>query len=482
MSDSSTDDQPKRVYNLKRMDVPHIPKIHWLKANNLKTSNLPSIVDLRSRFPAVYNQGSLGSCVSNAIAGIVQFINSSFMSSRLFIYYNGRVTEGTVNEDSGITVYDGVNSTAISGVCLETDWPYNISQYTVRPPTQCYNSANNNKVTIFNQIDQSINSIKACLYAGNPIAIGISVYSSFESSDVARTGIVPMPSNSESIMGGHCVVIVGYDDTKQMCIMRNSWGSSWGLDGYFYMPYTYLTNQNLSWDFWTITEMHFNTPIPNDTPTEPTIVVSTTNTNVNNGTNVSCQIAVTNNDPVDSHITLSLTAPVPLTGTLSIIDVIVSANTTIYVPMIIRVPTNTPQNTYQIVVNGQNNTTNLIGTGTISLNTESNYVVPTVSVNTIGNNNITVGKSTTRILTIKNNDSLLAPDSSFSITTGPFQLNRKLSTNNLIIKPQETGTVQIIIDTKKNTAKKTYNMAIFLSRNGVDTTLNASTALSVNVK
>jgi C1A family cysteine protease len=91
------------------------------------------------------------------------------------------------------------------------------------------------------------------LATGLPIVIGFTVYESFESSTVASTGMVPMPGHHEKQVGGHCVVLVGYDDSQSMFIVRNSWGTSWGMAGYFMMPYAYLTNPRLSSDFWMAT-------------------------------------------------------------------------------------------------------------------------------------------------------------------------------------------------------------------------------------
>ena len=62
-------------------------------------------------------------------------------------------------------------------------------------------------------------------------------------------------TNTESILGGHAVVAVGYDDSKECFIVRNSWGTNWGDAGYFYMPYAYLTNPELASDAWEITNV-----------------------------------------------------------------------------------------------------------------------------------------------------------------------------------------------------------------------------------
>ena len=219
-------------------------------------------VDLRKLCPPVYDQGQLGSCTANAIAGAYQFDemkqNESgvFMPSRLFIYYNERVIEHDVSEDSGGQLKDGIGSIANTGVCPESEWPYNISKFAVKPPQACYTTANNHKSISYKRVTQNLNQMKQCLIEGFPFVFGFTVFESFESEQVAETGIVPMPNvETEQCLGGHAVVCVGYDDTKQSFIIRNSWGNSWGLAGYFYMPYAYLENDQLASDLWTVRQV-----------------------------------------------------------------------------------------------------------------------------------------------------------------------------------------------------------------------------------
>jgi C1A family cysteine protease len=92
-----------------------------------------------------------------------------------------------------------------------------------------------------------------CLASGYPFVLGFTVYDSFESDAVAKTGVVPMPARRENVLGGHAVLAVGYDDKQSRLRMRNSWGRAWGVKGYFTMPYAYLFDDNLSDDFWKIT-------------------------------------------------------------------------------------------------------------------------------------------------------------------------------------------------------------------------------------
>lgn len=219
---------------------------------------LPLRVNLRSQCPPVYDQGDLGSCSANAIAGAAEFDlmkqkhQRVFIPSRLFLYYNERALEGTVNSDSGGQIRDGIKSEAKQGDCPENLWPYDITKFAVEPPKQCYDSALKYKAINYQRLVQDLNQLKGCLASGYPFVFGFTVYRSFESQQVAKTGHAPMPAPGEQAISGHAVMAVGYDDSKQWFIVRNSWGTGWGMKGYFTLPYAYLLNQNLSSDFWTI--------------------------------------------------------------------------------------------------------------------------------------------------------------------------------------------------------------------------------------
>jgi C1A family cysteine protease len=218
---------------------------------------LPASIDLRSECPPVYDQGQLGSCTANGIAGAIEFDQSkqgtkSFLPSRLFIYYNERVMEGTVTTDSGAQVRDGIKSVATLGAPPETDWPYDIQEFAQKPPPSAYSDAKQDIVSSYARVAQNLSQMQGCLAEGYPFVFGFTVYESFESDTVAQTGIVPMPASGEATVGGHCVVAVGYDDTKRVFIIRNSWGAGWGMKGYCTMPYEYLLTASLASDFWTL--------------------------------------------------------------------------------------------------------------------------------------------------------------------------------------------------------------------------------------
>src|SRR6201997_4348724 len=215
--------------------------------------NIPKSVDLSKKCPPVYDQGQLGSCTANAIAAAIEFEQKKrFVPSRLFIYYNERVIEGTVDSDSGAQIRDGIKSVATQGAPPEKDWPYVIAKFRDKPPASAFSDARADMVTLYQRLIQDLNTMKGCLASGYPFVFGFTVYASFEGPKVAKNGIVPMPAADEKMVGGHAVLAVGYDDASRHFLVRNSWGPLWGLKGYFKMPYAYLTTAKLASDFWTI--------------------------------------------------------------------------------------------------------------------------------------------------------------------------------------------------------------------------------------
>ena len=220
---------------------------------------LPPRVDLRDGCPPVYDQGDLGSCTAHAIAGAVEFamrrqgLRDTFTPSRLFIYYNERVIEGTVDQDAGAMLRDGIKSVARLGAPHERLWPYDIARFRTKPGAPVYRDGLVHQALLYRRVAQTIDQLKGCLAAGFPFVFGFAVYESFERASVRHTGRVPMPAPREALLGGHAVLAVGYDDRDRRFIVRNSWGAAWGEAGYCTMPYPYLADPNLSDDFWTIT-------------------------------------------------------------------------------------------------------------------------------------------------------------------------------------------------------------------------------------
>ena len=156
-------------------------------------AKLPAKVDLRPDCPAVYDQGQLGSCTGNAIAGAVQFdrkkqhLTPDFVPSRLFIYYGERVIEGTVGTDAGAQIRDGIKVVAKQGAPPETDWPYDITKFAEQAAGRRRSrDALKDQAVSYSRVTQDLSQMKGCLASGYPFVFGFTVYDSFESQQVAQ--------------------------------------------------------------------------------------------------------------------------------------------------------------------------------------------------------------------------------------------------------------------------------------------------------
>ena len=241
--------------------IPDLPdqRDHFYSTVYAAPKRLPAKVDLRAHCSPVEDQGQLGSCTANALVGTLEFLEGKQKQpladlSRLFIYYNERVIEHSVKYDAGAMLRDGIKTLAKQGVCPESLWPYAIEQFAKKPTATCYTQAKRHTIANYQRLSTT-DDMRACLAAGYPFVFGFTVYESFESATVARTGVVNLPKQSERAVGGHAVCAVGYDDKAQRFIARNSWGTGWGKKGYFTMPYAYLADRNLSDDFWTMRKL-----------------------------------------------------------------------------------------------------------------------------------------------------------------------------------------------------------------------------------
>ena len=230
---------------------------------------IPAQTDLRPQCPPVANQGQIGSCTGNAVAGLVEFLELADMKSnqdsepevfskvrysnvsRLFVYYNERELSGTTNTDSGSTLRNGMKAIAKWGVCRENVWSYTTPHVLEQPAPAAYDEAAQHRIGSYLRIN-SLDTGLRCLASGFPFVFGFTVFQSFESPTVAATGIVPLPTEGDQPVGGHAVMAAGYDLNKQWLIVRNSWGTKWGDHGYFYLPFAYVSNLRLAQDFWTV--------------------------------------------------------------------------------------------------------------------------------------------------------------------------------------------------------------------------------------
>lgn len=239
-----------------RPDVPDFRDYTFSVIRKPTIEILPSSIDLRQFCSKIEDQGNLGSCTAQALVGNLEFLevkdNVHFSDlSTLFLYFNERVIEHSTNYDSGAELRDGIKTLKTQGVCKENLWPYSIFKYRTKPTPRCYLDASSHKVIQYARLN-TLEDMRTCLADGFPFVFGFAVYDSFESDEVAKTGIIPMPNKSEQLLGGHAVMTCGYNDDNKTFIVRNSWGIEWADKGYCYMPYNYLTDRNLSDDLWTI--------------------------------------------------------------------------------------------------------------------------------------------------------------------------------------------------------------------------------------
>jgi C1A family cysteine protease len=235
--------------------IPDIPDGRdYLYSSIRPRLRLPKEIDLTRFCPAVEDQGRLGSCTAQALAGNLEFLDNRLDSrytdvSRLFIYYNERVLIHTADTDSGAMLRDGIKTLKNDGVCPESAWPYQIVKFSKKPTAKCYTDAKSHRIKSYYRLEIHSDRL-ACLADGYPFVFGFAVYESLETVRVAATGVVPMPGKKEKMLGGHAVLAVGFDQKTKRFLFRNSWGKEWGRNGYGTIPFDYV--EALADDFWTI--------------------------------------------------------------------------------------------------------------------------------------------------------------------------------------------------------------------------------------
>ncbi len=217
-----------------------------------------SEVDPRDTMQAPYDQGQLGSCTANAYAAAVEYDDkldggNLGTPSRLAIYYGERLREGSVDYDAGAFGHDAFKDGREFGVASESLWPYDITRFTEEPSQEYLAAREQHKVLKYWHPQPNINRFKKILSNNQTIAFGFTVFESFESNQVAETGLVPLPADNEEVLGGHEVLIVGYLSAyPDHALVRNSWGTDWGIGGYFLMPWSYVLDPGYSDDWRTI--------------------------------------------------------------------------------------------------------------------------------------------------------------------------------------------------------------------------------------
>jgi C1A family cysteine protease len=234
------------------------------------STTTPDKHDVKQWCPPIENQLNLGSCTANAGVGLVEYFeNRAFGrhtdASRLFLYKVTRNLLGWTG-DRGAYLRTTMAAMALFGVPPEQYWEYIVQDFDVEPTAFCYAFAQSYQAITYYRLDPSgtprdvlLNRIKLYLRAGLPSMFGFTVYSSYTQAN--STGEIPFPAPGENRVGGHAVVAVGYDDekkiknanpgaseTKGALMIRNSWGTGWGENGYGWLPYDFILRyQAIDW-------------------------------------------------------------------------------------------------------------------------------------------------------------------------------------------------------------------------------------------
>ena len=265
------------------------PHTDLLSAEHLAKTVRPQF-NIPVNYP-IYDQLQIGSCTACSGCMLFQMLmprGTAYRPSRLFLYYTERANEHTLPSE-GAYLSSTFSTMQHTGICSEVSWPYRTNYENVHPPSvnnparrlySTYTEALNYHITSYGTITPSgsdyATPMKTVINSGKPVVIGFAVYDSFESDVVTATGIVPMPDiNTETLLGGHAVVVVGFDDSKSAFLCANSWGTSWGCRqpsgttttrGFFYLPYAYINNSSLLFDFYFANGVSFHL-VPSHRPT-----------------------------------------------------------------------------------------------------------------------------------------------------------------------------------------------------------------------
>jgi len=234
------------------------PRDYLFRYDPNAVAALPSIVDLRADCPPVMDQGNLGSCTAHGIIGALRYLlvrkggPRDHNMSRLQLYYDERVVEGSVAYDSGAEIRDGIKCAAKIGVAHESLWPYKIAKFVRKPPPNVYRDAIKFTALKYERVATDVTALKMALSTNYPVVVGFTVFESFDA--IGSDGVMRMPDiNNEQILGGHCVYCVGYGQPAGHFICRNSWAADWGDKGDFYVPEAYLGSGDYGSDYWIVT-------------------------------------------------------------------------------------------------------------------------------------------------------------------------------------------------------------------------------------
>lgn len=193
-------------------------------------------------FPTDFDQEQLGSCGPNSLGEVYAFdLKAAF--SRLFAYYWTRSVEGDIADDGGVTIPDLLTVGHTMGLPLEQLWPYNIGAFTQTPPSTVVAEAIKHRVTQWDVI-VDIDHLLFEVSNGQPVTLGFNVPASMQSDACARTGMVNVPSETDAVIGGHCVNAIGFDRARELVKCTCHYGPTFGDGGCIWLPFAMFTSGN----------------------------------------------------------------------------------------------------------------------------------------------------------------------------------------------------------------------------------------------
>jgi len=234
----------------------------------------PAVTNLQPYFSPIEDQGPLGSCTANAAVGLVEYFERRAFgrhidASRLFLY---KATRNLLHltGDTGAYLRTSMQALVLFGVPPEEYCRYDTANFDAEPSAFCYAFAQNFQTISYYRYDPPgtplatvLNRIKTNIAAGLPSMFGFTVYSSIDQA-AGNGGAIPFPTDGEQVEGGHAIVAMGYDDSKEITNaspggptktgalrIRNSWGTGWGDAGYGWLPYEYVL-KGVAVDWWSV--------------------------------------------------------------------------------------------------------------------------------------------------------------------------------------------------------------------------------------
>lgn len=228
-------------------------------------TELPAIVDHTDKMSPVKDQGRLGSCVGFATAAMKEWQEQvehdrevaegkkdhrkgdEYDLSEAWIYWNCKKIDPWPNTE-GTSIRVAMKVLHKIGVPCEEAYPYS-DKYEGEPESWAKLIAKWGLIDSYTRC-RNLSDLRLALNDG-PVVIGVAVFQGwFYSGQTVTTypGIIPYPENPDAVLGGHAICAVGYNDNHQTVKFKNSWGTSWGADGYGYLTYKYI--DHFMWDAW----------------------------------------------------------------------------------------------------------------------------------------------------------------------------------------------------------------------------------------